>query len=284
MRGKYVPTTVRLNDQELLEELWAQQPGDFICLSTKDSSNGRWQDLFFTDETVDLARFIAANAHSNCYFAPMKFSARVRRKEHAVLPCMCWADLDSVVPYKLDLRPTIAIRSSPGRYAGLWLTDRPVTAQLNQRLTYATGADKGGWDLVQVLRLPGSRNYKYEGAPRARVLWANGPRYQVSALEAQLPVVTTRRVTIGDRRASRLSMTAIIDKHQLSASLRRDLLGRGQVGTERRHRMHWRLACLLREAKVPRDEAFVLLFGTAWNKHDSEEPVWTMIDKIWRDD
>jgi hypothetical protein len=279
----------KVSDQELLEELWADQPGEFVCLSTKES-DGQWKgDQFFTDKTVDLADFIARYGHRNCYFAPMKFVARARQKKHAVLPCMCWSDLDAVDLNGLDLKPTIAILSSPGRYVGLWLTDRPVTEQLNQRMTYYCEADKGGWDLVQVLRLPGSRNWKYKGAPRARVLWSDGPRYKVDWLESRLPVVTTRKVatTTGQRRASSLSMRKVLDKYDLPARTVRDLLGPGRFRTmdgQRGYKYHWRLAKELYEAGVPRDKAFVLLFGTAWNKHDREEQVWVMIDKIWGDD
>jgi hypothetical protein len=59
------------------------------------------------------------------------------------------------------------------------------------------------------------------------------------------------------------------------------LLDGGQVGTERRHRMHYKLACRLQEAGVSAEEAFVLLWETQWNKHTHETPVWTLIEKVW---
>ena len=45
--------------------------------------------------------------------------------------------------------------------------------------------------------------------------------------------------------------------------------------------MHWKLACGLHEAGVSIEEAFVLLWGTAWNKHTHETPVWSLIEKVW---
>jgi hypothetical protein len=63
--------------------------------------------------------------------------------------------------------------------------------------------------------------------------------------------------------------------------LRHELLHGGQVGSERRHRMHWKLACCLHEHGAPAHAAFVCLWRTAWNKHADDGPVWGMIDKIW---
>jgi hypothetical protein len=48
----------------------------------------------------------------------------------------------------------------------------------------------------------------------------------------------------------------------------------------------------LHQKDVPRDDAFVLLWDTAWNKHkldtrgrdDPDNAVWRMIDKIWTSD
>jgi hypothetical protein len=108
------------------------------------------------------------------------------------MPTMLWADMDGADPRELRLPPTIALESSPGRYVGLWLTDNVVTEQLNKRLAYSIGADKSGWDLTQVLRMPGTINYKYASRPRVQLLWDNGFKYRVSELENELPQIERR--------------------------------------------------------------------------------------------
>ena len=51
---------------------------------------------------------------------------------------------------------------------------------------------------------------------------------------------------------------------------------------------HWRLACELHEKGIPKDEAFVCLRDTPWNKHQFENKddpdawVWTLVDKVWK--
>jgi len=94
-----------------------------------------------------------------------------------------------VNPEAISWVPTIAIESSPGRYVGIWLTDEPASEQINRRLTYAIGADRGGWDLTQVLRVPGTISHKYVPSVTVRTLWACGPKYHVSQLERQVPNV-----------------------------------------------------------------------------------------------
>jgi hypothetical protein len=155
-----------VNAHRVIERLWARQPGRYICLSTKNAAGPPWHDYLFT--TVDLSLFVAEHVRENIYFAPMKFDAPCRWKEHAVLPSLLWADMDAASPFTCAYEPTIAITSSPKRYVGLWVTDRAVTEELNKRMTYFIGADKGGWDLVQVLRLPGTLNHKYDPPARHR--------------------------------------------------------------------------------------------------------------------
>ena len=272
------------------------QPGDFFFLSLKWPS-GRWRDYAFArdgivDGTVgdldDIPAFVAEHLALNIYFVPHAFNAPTRRKIHAVLPCCLFADMDGVGPDVCSPEPTIIWRTSPRRYSGIWLTDKPITEQLNRRLTYVNGFDHGGWDLTQLLRLPGTFNYKRDPPTPTKLLWADGPRYRIADLERMLPLLPERprhnghSHSNGERKASKLPMEAIIKRYPtIRFGTREKLLGEGQVGGERRHRMHWRLACELHEANVPEDEAATLLIGTAWNKHDSDEPVWGMIKKIW---
>ena len=62
------------------------------------------------------------------------------------------------------MRPSIAWASSDKRYQGLWALDGSEDIKdielVNKDLTYHIGADKGGWDVTQVLRVPGSPNFK----------------------------------------------------------------------------------------------------------------------------
>src|SRR5262245_29004976 len=107
----------------MITNLWRHEAGKYFCISTKTGS-GVWHDEFFSHaELDDIADYVREHMNRNVYFCPHGLSARRRVKENAVLPSVLWSDMDNVDPRKIDLRPTIAIESSPGRYVGLWECD-----------------------------------------------------------------------------------------------------------------------------------------------------------------
>jgi hypothetical protein len=205
----------------LATALWARQEADYFFISTK-SATGEWKDIAFRKRDVSgrkVDEYIKEHADKDIYFCPHGFTHAHRRKDYSVLPRMLWADMDFVDPRKCKLRPTIAWESSPGRYVGLWLTDKTTTAELNKRLTYYLECDRGGWDLTQVVRVPGTVNYKYESHPKVRTLWDDGPTYKVSELEKRLPEVEMK-----EREEIKLpERLPIVDIDELSFAVKRKL-------------------------------------------------------------
>jgi hypothetical protein len=181
---------------EFLEEVWSEQcegtaKSAFAFLSVR-THDGGWQDLAFKvkgTRPLDILELPDPKL-GDVYFCPNLFMRPRRRKELVLPSCWLYADLDTVKPPTVDdplmrkrktsqnptLEPSIAWESSPGRYQALWHLDRhlraPEHSPLNRKLTYALGADKGGWDITQVLRVPGTINHKYAQKPEVKLLWA----------------------------------------------------------------------------------------------------------------
>jgi RepB DNA-primase N-terminal domain len=171
----------------IIPSIWAEQPGTHFCVSTK-TEHGRWRDDWFSRNELTDAEAYARDQRELCdvYFCPNGFAISRRRAQGVVRGVFLFADLDGADPREIEWEPTIAIESSPGRYVGLWRVDQPITDTLNKRMTYAVGADRGGWDCTQVLRYPGTYNWKYSTCPRVKLLWDDGPRYRVRDLEREL--------------------------------------------------------------------------------------------------
>ena len=148
------------------------------------------------DKFDELVEFISDHENCDVYFCPYGFSNRKRKKECAVLPKLLWADLDEADPRTIKFKPTIAFESSPGRYVALWMVDKTVSEELNHRMTKTVGADPSGWDLTQVLRVPGTFNYKYKTAPMVKLMWENNLIYKVKDLERKLACVSLQDGTI----------------------------------------------------------------------------------------
>jgi len=118
-------------------------------------------------------------------------TARRRVKEHAASVAALYVDGDGAkVPDNLP-QPTGVVRSSPGREQLYWRLCMPIPPEtgegLNRRLAYATGADKSGWDLTQLLRPPGTRNYKYPDAPVVHLDVLQDVAYDAGELDRLLP-------------------------------------------------------------------------------------------------
>lgn len=262
----------------MILRVWKQQPGRFFCISTKDRS-GTWKDTFFkTSRFNEVQPFIDRNMDKDLYWCLHGFSKPRRLKKYAELPKLLYADLDEVDPRKLGtLTPSIAWESSPGRYACLWVLNDFGSEDVNRRLTYHLKADPGGWDLTQVLRLPGTTNFKYVSTPKVKLLWQDGNSYNLKDIEKQLPHQA------GSKKETDVAR-GLYTKYErkMSAWARRQLF-KGKPKEGKRSEVLWRLTNELLEAGCTRDEAFELLRVSPWNKfkkrRDGDEQLRRELDK-----
>lgn len=181
------------NPHKFLSTIWGKRQG-YVFLPFKDlnkvwhNQDGKAAIPYDGRETPlpDIEGF-----KGDIYFCPLVFSEKQRKKEYALPTNLLWADLDPVHPDKCAIRPSIAWESSPGRYQALWILNREIpaeeAAQLSKRIAYRDGADRGGWDVTQVLRIPGSRNFKYDMAPPVRLLWADRHAYSTKEIKKSYP-------------------------------------------------------------------------------------------------
>lgn len=261
----------------LITRLWRQQPGKYFCISTKTAS-GSWEDHFFTrSEFKKVPRFIDDHRGRDLYFCPHGFSHPKRLKEHAELPNLLWSDMDEANPRDVSPRPTIAIESSPGRYVGLWLLDKPMTESLNRRLAYSLDADKSGWDLTQVLRWPGTINYKYSSHPRTRIMWADGDSWTVRAIDKMLPAEAE------SQSLEETDAAAIFKKwmKKIPPWCQRELATRKYPEPGKRSEMIWKIGNALLEAGLPKDEALCLIAASVWNKFKGRRNEVEQLNREW---
>lgn len=156
--------------EQFLQTVWGEQPDGYGFLGWKKADG--WK---FMDVASEKASKLKLSNKTDLYFTPNTFS-ETRRQKHLVCPSKwLYADLDEVNPETLKWEPSLWWETSPGRYQGLWLLDRLITPErhslMNQKLTYLTNADRGGWGASKVLRVPGSVSTKHE---RYSILPAEG--------------------------------------------------------------------------------------------------------------
>lgn len=266
---------------DVCELAWGEKRG-YVYFSQRDpklsnTDPGYWEDTSFRwpDDKQSIRSFIARAGAGprDLYWAPVVFSKPQRSQRTAKSTDILWADLDTVDPHSIPnhLKPTAAWQTSPGRWQALWKLDvrlRPEDLkELNQRLTYTVGADKGGWGLSKVLRVPGTANHKYDTHPQVKLEWMNGHVLDAAKIVKDLPELeVVRGDPAGGDEHDLPDPRAVLRKYKISARAKAILrTKRADVGT-RSDRL-WELACLLAEAGLTDPEIVSVIRPSVWNKY-----------------
>lgn len=225
------------NPQAKPKSGWTDEPFQYPSELNQAIQHALQADL------LGMEAYVAAQLYKNIYDG--------RTKPNVKLCPVAWSDLDTAHPDRVQPEPSIVVETSPGRFHGYWLTEQamePAHAEaLSKRLAYAhhaEGADLGGWDLTQVLRIPGTHNHKYENAPDVTVWRFDATPLAFSAFDAlpEAPSVPPRgsaapdgseppvplsdedlalweAQSVPDRSAWAMRMVAILKEHGLSDRL-----------------------------------------------------------------
>jgi len=279
---------------DFLKLVWNGQEG-FVFLPRKAK---RWSEgsAFEWPQDADKieAHIERHSSKADLYYTPNTFSQPDRRREYVKNPHWLYADLDTVSPSKLAVRPQLAVQSSPGRFQSLWRLARAIDPgkheTYNQRLTYATGADRGGWDLTQVLRIPGTINHKYPGRVKVRLAWSEPDKTSLTKVKKFLDGVEANLESLGPIVPPDLRLPA-----ESSKDLRKRFSGAFDARTkelldqteeppvgERSDRL-WELECRLLEIGLEPEEVFVVVKNSVWNKYiqrpDGDLALWREVQK-----
>lgn len=259
-----------------MASLWRKSQGEYFCVAVK-STTGKLKDHFFKRREIPKAVEFAKKMMKthNVYMCPHGLSKPRRIKENTIPPNLFFADLDEINPKELAVKPTVLIESSPDRYVGYWLTDAPVPEELNRRLTYMLGSDVSGWDHTQLLRVPGTLNHKYPEKPRVKVVWKDGPRYQINRMERMLPQVEDDKGKSDGGEAAEIY--AEYEKH-LPRDTRKELTN-PIVKEGKRSEVLWKLINDCVEVGMTGEEIFTLLWDNPWNKFNERRGGERMLER-----
>lgn len=265
-----------------VEEVWHQQRKETsnTFLSVKDWDTGEWEDHLYDGEIPTV---------EDLYFAPNTYSGDRRQKNLCLPGRWLYADLDEVDPESLStaLRPTLAWETSPGRWQAMWLLRRslkPATlGALNQRLTYFTGADKGGWSLTKVLRVPGSYSNKREDRYKVELAWDDGPTYEASDIlhlvrDVETPATVSK--SLPDLKLPTADAARLYKRHRTKLGVEARRLLKAKRADADRSEVLWKLERMLLEAGIPPAQVYVMVQATVWNKFKGQR---RERDQLWNE-
>lgn len=175
----------------------------FVCVATRRGGTKVFHEEFFEwPGQVDqmLQHILGRSTSDDVWYCPTLLSRPQRTKENVANSNVVWADLDACSPEQVRLQPTFAIETSPNRYQALWKMDEAIVGwdaeDYARRIAYThadEGADRSGWDLTQLLRVPFTTNFKYGSTittgPMIKVIQVNDVTYTTADLEEAYPQV-----------------------------------------------------------------------------------------------
>lgn len=153
---------------DFLMKVWglSAKKGDYFCLahnregSTPKNTWFRWGSPGLGKE---LGEWLSERRDiDQQYFCPTPFTEMTRQSGFVARSRVAWADIDRGDEQRVP--PSFLWETSPGSHQGIWVLPKTVSgeeaAAIGKDITTRIGADKGGWMLTKLLRIPGTRNAK----------------------------------------------------------------------------------------------------------------------------
>jgi hypothetical protein len=295
-----VPTTIQAKSELRLAffELLFKDYQGFLCIATTEPINPKtsfkqrffkWPEDFKTVENYILS----VEKKHNVYFCVNLLSEQKRLKEYALSTDFLWADLDTANPDGAafaKLPPPIVVQSSPGRWQAYWrLTTKlePFQAEIySKRIAYHFDADRTGWDLTQLLRVPFTPNMKYAPHPTVmleRMLETTAPPLLFEALPKPIDSIDTEGDVPDLPEDSDLPQVENVI-YKYTAALRRSAFtaiytqtpGEGDDWS----RILWRLIHICFEAGMDSMEVYAVARSAPCNKYERDG---RPIEHLWKD-
>lgn len=161
-------------------------------------STRRWLYIDPLRPDLDAALLVYAatlmQQYSNVYISVRLYTRQAKtentRKEAYALPSRVIfvddAPADPTLPY------SAFVQTSAHSGHGYYLADTPVSKTLGKRAAAALGGDPSGYDLTQLVRLPGTLNTKNNNAFRVTLRTLSNRAYTKADLCAAFPEILTR--------------------------------------------------------------------------------------------
>jgi hypothetical protein len=185
--------------------------------------------------------------------------------------------------------PSMTVESSPGRYQALWILDTPCdpidAEELSKRIAYYhadQGADKSGWDLTQLLRVPQTLNFKYNPPAQIKIIGA-AESYALGAFSVY-PQVEEDEKSDYPFPAEVPTSTEVLEqyKDEVHPNVYRLFQLEPQ---EDWSKALWNLEMLLCESNLTKEQIFAIARDAACNKYRrdgrSDRLLWKEVCKAW---
>lgn len=265
----------------------------WVCIAAIPADMKGIQHRYFrwpSDETQMINHINNVSGTENVYFCPQILEQPHLKKENVSYAPSAWADLDTCQPSYLHVAPSFVLETSPNRFQALWvmedILDPHEAEELSKRIAYKhapQGADRSGWDLSQLLRVPGTRNFKYPDSPQVTIVESGGGKFRPRDFYEYPELKNSGLLSLP---LPEKEAMPVMDREDLMQHYRRHLnpmvftLYMDEPPEGSWSERLWKLEMLLFEAGMNREEVFYVCQMAACNKYKRDN---RPESHLWRD-
>lgn len=268
-----------MDSRVFFESVFGEGAG-YATIVTMDARRNPTVQKFFNYPTeLDLmVEYVEKFVNEDVYFSPILFHEQRRIRENAKEVAVVYADADACPPEKFLVKPSISVQTSPDRWHCYWMLEKPhephVIATTSKKVAYAhknDGCDLSGWNPTKLLRVPGTRNSKYENQSYSVIGSTSGEIYTLEELDqtyGAIEIEAINEVNLQPMPAQSADIVTILSKIPANSEIATLYMDEPPVNADWSKRL-WKLEMEMFRLGFTPEEVFVIAKHAKCNKYHS---------------
>jgi hypothetical protein len=268
-----------MDSRVFFESVFGEGAGYATIVTVDARKNPTVQKFFAYPEELDLmVDYVARFIEEDVYFSPILFHEQRRIRENAKEVSVVYADADACPPEKFLIRPSISVQTSPDRWHCYWMLEKPhephTIATMSKKVAYAhknDACDLSGWNPTKLLRVPGTRNGKYEGESHPVIGSTSGEIYTLDEIEqvyGSTKIEAIIETSLEPMPIQSLDVMSILSRVSANSEIANLYLEEPPVNADWSRRL-WKLEMEMFRLGFSSEEVFVIAKHAKCNKYHS---------------
>jgi hypothetical protein len=268
-----------MDSRVFFESVFGEGAG-YATIVTMDARRNPTVQKFFNypDELDLMVAYVEKFVNEDVYFSPILFHEQRRIRENAKEVAVVYADADACPPEKFLIKPSISVQTSPDRWHCYWMLEKPhephTIATMSKKVAYAhknDGCDLSGWNPTKLLRVPGTRNTKYENQSYTVIGSTSGEIYTLDELHdtyGAIEIEAITEVSLQPMPAQSADIVNILSKIPANSEVATLYMDEPPVNADWSKRL-WKLEMEMFRLGFSSEEVFVIAKHAKCNKYHS---------------
>lgn len=268
-----------MDSRVFFESVFGEGAGYATIVTMDARKNPTVQKFFNYPSELDLiVDYVEKFVNEDVYFSPILFHEQRRIRENAKEVAVVYADADACPPEKFLIKPSISVQTSPNRWHCYWMLEKAhephIIATMSKKVAYAhknDGCDLSGWNPTKLLRVPGTRNTKYENESYTVIGSTSGEIYTLEEMEqtyGKTEIEAISEVSLVPMPAQSADIVTILSKIPANSEIATLYMDEPPVNADWSKRL-WKLEMEMFRLGFSPEEVFVIAKHAKCNKYHS---------------